>query len=699
MLRMIRVVFVLAVLAGLAVPAWAQQAANSPAQDPVVQLFLSKGYLTQEEAASISQAPTRSEADSRMLKIFLSKGLITQQEYDSAAPAAVALATAGESGTSGAHLAMASIGPAPSAAPGANASRGDTSAAGAAAAAEPPLIPAIAPPRTLPIGVPRDPKGIIPDVKLGSGAMLNFYGFIKATAIYDSTNSGGATNGSNDFPLPLLMGDTGPDAGSQFRIKARSTRVGSNFYWPINGPDIILTGKIEFDFEGDYTTVNNRNVSSIRSSQASIRHAWMRMDKKLGDVPWFAEFGQDWTILGSSIVPDYVESTNNGVAFGSLYERAPQMRTGLQFHAGDLKIQPEFAIVLAAFADNNLNNSSTASILGSLGQVPTGQQEQNREGAILGPAGGQPAVQGRLVFDFPLNKSWKGVENAEIIFSGGHAEARDIVPLANIPTTPVAGLTTPNADCPAPTVAAPCSVRSYYPHGLALDIPQNIFTAGFQLPTPWVTLSTNYFRGGDMRFYFAGVLNSAFVDTSGGAPITIPGTTILCTAGTTGCGAGGTATLTQNVYTLSGDPITFVNPGTGCTGAAPTDCVAKVAPYRPIRGQGGFVQLGFPLSRIFGANPEGMNSGWRLFLAYGTDSAFNRDVIRAGGNSLRRTDYVPVSLRYIVNRWAEVVNETTWYDTRTGTKAGGVPILVDVAGIPARINHDWRNEFGTIFTF
>jgi len=695
MLRKFRVVFASLVLAGIAIPAGAQQAASPAPPDPVVQLFLAKGYLTKEEAASISQAPTRSEADNRMLKIFLSKGLISQQEFDSAA--AATLAPAADGAATGAHLALASAGATPSAALSANAAANDAGASGESADVK--VISAIAPPRPLPIGIPRDPKGIIPDIKLGSGAMLNFYGFIKATAIYDTTNSGGAVNGSNDFPLPLLMGDTGPDAGSQFRVKARSTRLGANFFWPLNGPDITLTGKIEFDFEGDYTTVNNRNVSSARSSQASIRHAWMRMDKKLGDVPWFAEFGQDWTILGSSIVPDYIESTNNGVAFGSIYERVPQVRTGLQFHAGDLKIEPEVAVVLAAFADSNLNSSSTASILGSLGQIPTGQQEQNREGAILGPASGEPGVQGRLVFDFPLDKSWKGVENAEIIFSGGHAEARDIVPLANIPTTPVAGLTTPNPDCTAPTVAVPCSVRSYYPHGLALNIPQNIFTAGFQLPTPWVTLWTNYFRGGDMRFYFAGVLNSAFADTSAGAPITIPGTTILCTAGTTGCSTGGTATLTQNVLTLSGDTVTFVNPGKGCTGATPTDCVAQVAPYRPIRGQGGFVQLGFPLSRIFGANPEGINSGWRLFLAYGTDSAFNRDVVRSGGNNLRRTDYVPVSLRYKINRWAEVVNETTWYDTRTGTKAGGVPVLVDVAGVPARINHDWRNEFGTIFTF
>ncbi len=70
--------------------------------------------------------------------------------------------------------------------------------------------------------------------------------------------------------------------------------------------------------------------------------------------------------------------------------------------------------------------------------------------------------------------------------------------------------------------------------------------------------------------------------------------------------------------------------------------------------------LGVRLLPLFGASADGRNAGWRLFLAYGVDSAFSRDVIRAGGNDLDRTDYVPVSLRYKINKWAEIVNEFTW---------------------------------------
>jgi len=294
-------------------------------------------------------------------------------------------------------------------------------------------------------------------------------------------------------------------------------------------------------------------------------------------------------------------------------------------------------------------------------------------------------VQGRIVLDFPLNSGWKGVPNAELIVSGSHASAEYIVPVGNIPTTGVTGLTvatgaTPNGlgatACSGTAPAAGFSIRCYYPTGTTLTVPQNAFTAEVQLPTPWVTLVTKYYRGGDLRFMFGGTLNSAFRDTQAGPVLTIPGTVLTTPTGTTNIG--------QSVLALSGDTVTFSNVG----GSAVVD------PYRPIRGQGGVFQLGFPLSRIFGANPDGLNSGWTLYAGYGVDSAFARDVIRAGGNSLLRDDYVPVSLRYKINKWAQLVNEVTWYDTRT---ADSVTVLF--RGIPAHVNHDWRNEFGTIFTF
>jgi hypothetical protein len=695
----------------MALPVAAQQAdhQSQSAASPLVQLLQSKGILTAEEAAGVNLASTPGEANERLAQLLLSKGLINQEEYNKSV--AISSASMAQDSVNGAHVVNVAVRAGGASAPEGAGAIG-SAPADKAAAGEPTVIPAIAPIRVLPIGLARDPKGIIPDIKLGSGAMLNVYGFLKASAVYDSTNSGGNTFGSNDFPLPLLLGDTGPDSGSQFRIKARSARAGVNFFYPINGPDITLTGKMEFDWEGDYTVANNRNISSVRSSQLSLRLAWARLDAKLGSVPWFVSFGQDWTLLGSSTVQDIFETTGFGVGFGNFYERIPQIKTGLQFKAGRWKIQPEFALTLGAFGDSGLNNSVTSTLFGSLGQVPVGEQNQGREGAILGPASSEPGVQGRLVFDFPLNSGWKGVNNAEIIFSGGHAMAKEIVPAGNIPNTPVSALTTPNTVCTTASVLTPASVRCYFPRGLSLTIPQNAFSAEIQLPTPWFTVVSKYYRGGDLRFMFAGQFNTAFADTNVGTALTIPGISVLCTPSAANPVCPGTGVIaiaaSQPVFSFSGDTITFRN-----SSAAPGTAI--VAPLLPIRGQGGLLQLGFPLSRIFGADPEGRNAGWRLYAGYGVDSAFNRDVRRSGGNGLQRSDYIPVSLRYRINKWAEIVNEATWYDTRTAgctpiagatciAKTGGttsptgiIPVLV--RGINSRVNHDLREEFGTIFTF
>jgi hypothetical protein len=218
---------------------------------------------------------------------------------------------------------------------------------------EAPAIPAVAPLRVLPIDLPKQ-GGMIPDIKLGSGGNLKIYGFLKATAVSDTASSGGATFGSNDFPLPLLLGgDTGPTSDPQFHIKARSARFGSQFEWVPKNSSFTVTGKVEGDFEADYTDVNNRNISSARSSQFGVRLAYMRLDTKLGALPWFAQFGQDW-LLVSSTLPSLFETTGLALGMGALWERSPLFKTGVQFHAGDLKVQPEFAIVLPVAGTSTL---------------------------------------------------------------------------------------------------------------------------------------------------------------------------------------------------------------------------------------------------------------------------------------------------------------------------------------------------------
>ena len=138
----------------------------------------------------------------------------------------------------------------------------------------PTVIAAVAPVRLLGIDPPKR-EGLIPDIKLGSGARLKLYGFFKTSIIHDSSSPQG-----NDFPLPLLAADTGPSGSPEFHLKARAFRFGANFEWLDAAPKTVITGKLEFDFEGNFTRVNNRNISAIRSSQPSIRLAWARIDRQ-----------------------------------------------------------------------------------------------------------------------------------------------------------------------------------------------------------------------------------------------------------------------------------------------------------------------------------------------------------------------------------------------------------------------------------
>jgi len=147
----------------------------------------------------------------------------------------------------------------------------------------------------------------------------------------------------------------------------------------------VITGRLEVDFEGDFTRVNNRNISSIRSSQPSLRLAWARIDRRFNErITGFALFGQDWTPFVSSTLPNTIENTNfGGIGYGGACERAPQIRTGFNYNFGGArswKIQPEFAIVFPAFGD-----------------VPTNVADQLGFGERQGADGNQPASQGRVV--------------------------------------------------------------------------------------------------------------------------------------------------------------------------------------------------------------------------------------------------------------------------------------------------------------
>jgi hypothetical protein len=628
---------------------WAQQPAeNKSAVNPLVRVLQAKGILTSEEVAQISQASSATDADQRLAKLLLMKGVISQTDYDQTvgAPTMINASTAAASSPT--------VMPAVYRVPINN---GVNNGASVAPAWTPPpegptVIPAVTPVRVLPIDVPKQ-GGLIPDLKLGSGASLKLYGFFKASAVEDTASSGGPTFGSNDFPLPLLLGDTGPTSDPQFHIKARSFRIGGQFEWTPKNSDLVLTGKVEADYEGDFTNANSVNISSVRNGQFRTRLAWGRVDAKLGGtLPWFALFGQDWALYSSSL-PNIYETTGTAIGMGALWERVPQFRTGVQFHSGDLKIQPEFAIVLPVAGSSSLTDEQRA-----------------RFGDRAGAESNEPALESRIVMQFPLSHNWLNVAPAQLIVSGHHARINEIIPNSSLSVVVVPGST----GCATP----PCSLFTTFPHGIQDGNPQNIWTAEAQLPTPWVTWVTKFYKGDDMRFPFGGQLNDVFTDLNGA--------TALATA----------TAAANSALSFTGKSIPF-----GClggTGAGATfSCNGNpiiIGSLRPVRGQGGFSELTFPLSRILHADPSGHNAGWSLHVMYGTDRANAVDTRRPGGNGLVRTDLDTASLNYKVNTWFTIVNEVSYIDTRAATRGAKL-----FRGLAATQAHSWRNEFGTIFTF
>ncbi len=638
-----RVVFLLACL--FITVAWSQRGHaqertdNTPSVNPLVRLLQVKGILTEEEAARINQATSPADADQRLAKLLLIKGVITQADYNQTVGAPRMIEASSTVASSGSVVATVYRVPVNN---GSNSASLSSKRADQGAAAPPQVIPAVAPLRFLPIDAPKR-EGIAPDFRIGNNIRLRPYGFFKATAIYDTSSPYG-----NDFPLPGFIGDTnGPDKIAEFHLKTRSLRFGTNFEWLDMAPNVVITGRFEVDFEGNFTRANNRNISSLRSSQPSIRLGYGRIDWRATDRTTFNFLaGQDWTLFASSTLPNLLESTQSGAfGFGNIFERQPQIRLGVNHNFGGFSIEPDFAIVLPAF-----------------GNLPSNVADQLGEGERQGVDSGRPEVQARLVAQFQLDKA-PGVAPAQIIFSGMQGERSAVVLASGVPT-------------PAASTGLPANFfKAAFPAGTRLTTNRAGYTVEVQLPTRFATLTAKYFRGSDLRYYFAGQLFSEFNDTAG----------FVTFANTNGASIDGSSTL---VFGAMGATCSNTNVG-GCT--------PVVAPQRAPRSQGGFLNLGLPLSRWANANPSGRNAGWTLYLHYGYDAAFASDVRRLGGGRMKG-DLYSGQLQYKLNNWVTFAAEESLYRTRALrlTSTGQYPLF---DGRPMREWNDIRTEIGPIFTF
>ncbi len=188
--------------------------AQTQTTDPLVQVLVSKGVLTTEEARLITNNASASEQRDRLAALLRDKGVISSAEFEAvratAAPPELKTITADYK----------------TAAP--------NSGAAAPQPSPPTVIAAVAPVRLLGIDTPKR-EGLIPDIKLGTGARLKLYGIFKTSIIHDSSSPQG-----NDFPLPLLAADTGPNNSPEFHLRARGLRLGANFEWLDPAPKLTL---------------------------------------------------------------------------------------------------------------------------------------------------------------------------------------------------------------------------------------------------------------------------------------------------------------------------------------------------------------------------------------------------------------------------------------------------------------------------
>jgi hypothetical protein len=633
-----------------------QQTTSTPAASPLVRVLQAKGILTPEEVSQINQASSASDADQRLAKLLLSKGVISQTDYNQmmGSPGIVNASAS----TSAPATVIPTVYRVPPTGPPASASAPASSAVSAdlddqqqsqtgqtpvqqLPSVSPTTLSAANPIRVFPVG--GIPKGELkPAIKL-AGIGITPYGFLKATFVHDSSSPGG-----DDFPLPgFITADTGPNAAPEFHIKARSTRFGTNFEWADSSPRLTVTGKFEMDFEGNFNRSNNRNISSIRSYNPSIRLAYGRIDWRLDEKNTLSSvIGQDWTPFVSSTLPNMLETTGLGIGFGDPYERAPQFRFGYTHDFGKFQLMPEIAVVLPAVGDL----PSAANLSNQLGY-----------GERQGPDSNTPQVEGRVVGQFKLDSA-PGVAPAQLIFSfeDGHRTAI-VVGGTNIPLAPLTNGNT-NADL----------YRQAYPTGVRVGSDTNGWDFEWQLPTRFVTLIGKFYSGSDLRYYFAGQLFSNYNATGG---------------------------FTNLASTTSIDGASTVFFGINPAG------VASVVPQLPVRAKGGFTQLGLPLSRWFGHDPEGRHAGWSLYLMYGTDQANTNDLLHtsATASSRARSDMSVGTLNYKLNKWVSFAYEQSLYRTRANTSTfnpvTGLPGYPLFEGIPQHEWRDLRSEGGVIFSF
>ena len=544
--------------------------------------LIKKGVLVPTEANAIQNAAPGVQFQ-LLVETLSRKGVLSAADLAAAQPSTVAAPVAASAVVSSS---LGNAEPAPQA-----------SAAPMAPPPPPPpgMIPAIAPVRVFPVDPPK--TGGLKGINVGPLTIAP-YGFIKATVVHDSSDPDG-----DDFPFPgiwLNAGpnttlNTGPTQDPEVHIKARSTRFGLNLEWPDVSKNLTFTGKIEGDFEGNFTSVDNADVSSIRNSAPRIRLAYARMDWHAGEnTDIFFVGGQDWTLFGSGALMNIVETTFNGAYWGNIYTRSPQLRGGFiqtLSKENHVNLEGQFGIMMPS--TGQIEKLCGYGATGGNNTCLAGFEAQQGQGEREGADSDRPEWEGRVALSFQLDKA-KGVAPAQIAFAGFRSSRTSIVPNSSYCVITLTDTCT-GAELPANETAIPQSYAAAFPNGFQASSKLWGGQIVAQLPTRWFTLVATAYKGGDLRFYFGGQINSYSTDTGGLTGVTGP----YVTADGGPLAASGAAVLGTNAYWA----------GRGCSAAARPVVwwihAARAAAFAVVQCRSAWTQRGLAASAPRRQGPDG----------------------------------------------------------------------------------------------
>ncbi|HKA17904.1 MAG TPA: hypothetical protein VKN18_06265 [Blastocatellia bacterium] len=322
---------------------FAQQDSGS-VKTPLIRLLQSKGIITEQEAATVSDASSPAEAEHRLAELLLSKGMITRQEYDQA-------------------LASARVAPVDSSSP-----RAITAGVHIDSAE-----PAKAAPATTMVakGSGAAQSQAQGEVTTTSKLPLKISGSILFNANY-------VDRGANTIDIPLFpqKRTVSEDQDHQnFNATLRQTRFGLRYEGSIFN-DAKLIGVFEFDLLGGKPAfANGVNFDIFR-----VRLAYGRVDWKKDSF----EAGQDWAVfsplnptsLASYAIPAFSTS-------GNLWNRMPQIR--YEHREGD---KSKFIFTTALLDPNAGDSSGNPAVrvigLGERGSLPAFEMRVGWSGSMHG---------------------------------------------------------------------------------------------------------------------------------------------------------------------------------------------------------------------------------------------------------------------------------------------------------------------------